>query len=950
MFGLFSVQAKATGDYVHITGVSYYDLAKDIEKFYSSTLVTKHQIKRESWDTIKVHNFFLVELHNILGELLKIRNLRSRRRALSDLKYVLETETWIKDTINPSGTPFNFKKLAKLNTVPFPKQMEFLEQYPIIVHSYHLRGLLLDSVPGSGKAMPLNTKVKVPNGWKKLRDLKMNDPVITPDGKIAKVVGIHPQGKTDVYRFFFEDGRYADSHPEHLWNVDEISVVNDVEMASVNNTTTTKDIIAHFDEFQYQIPLVEKVGGFNFSETGTPRHMATHLLNSGIAIDSTVLELPYSERFAIIRAMVEFSVLHIGAHDLTFMHENKRACENFRQLMWSLGGIARPVEQTEGLYQVVCKHRDVDRLIEDLVGKTPEVKKMFNTKQYKDLKLKIVRYEQRPSEETLCISIDSADKLYIVDDFIVTHNTFTSLAWSVLVNDAPTVVLCPLNIVDEVWVKQLDTHFKETPTSWTSKQNLPLREGYDFYIVHYDYMNSGNAAYLQKFLAELQKKHKGQVKLIIDECHNFNDPKSARTKKLIEWADQRLFGHYLPVSGTALKALGSEIYPVLCLLDLFFDTKAREFFMASYGRNRPALNELLAHRIGRTKFTIPELTGMGDPPPIELVRVKIPNAEKYTLDVIRLEMQAYITDRVKFYEFHMPKFLEFYNDCLLSYEYTINKDLKAQEDFFKYKEIVHRFRTQGYNSFTDVQDGMFCKLVEEEIEKGLRGPELKEFRNVKSAVKYLGLKLRGEALGNVLGRARINAIKDTIAYAGIPDMIDNAEKKTVIFTSYVDALKLCEDFLTQEGYPVVTVFGENSKDRDDAIQRFKTDPRLRALIAVFDSLKEGYPLLMCNLTILLNSPFRDYELKQVMARTWRNGQDAPCFYKLLDLDTGDKLNITTRSINIMEWSREQVDALLSREEGHALLGNIAGQEMFDMSYEPFTLPMRENCNTLSLFR
>lgn len=43
MFGLFSVQAKATGDYVHITGVSYYDLAKDIEKFYSSTLVTKHQ-------------------------------------------------------------------------------------------------------------------------------------------------------------------------------------------------------------------------------------------------------------------------------------------------------------------------------------------------------------------------------------------------------------------------------------------------------------------------------------------------------------------------------------------------------------------------------------------------------------------------------------------------------------------------------------------------------------------------------------------------------------------------------------------------------------------------------------------------------------------------------------------------------------------------------------------
>mgnify|MGYP001033031818 CR=1 FL=1 len=950
MFGLFSVQAKPTGDYVHITGVSYYDLAKDIEKFYSSTLVTKHQIKRESWDTIKVHNFFLVELHNILGELLKIRNLRSRRRALSELKQVLETDTWIKDTINPSGTPFNMKRLARFETKPFPKQQEFLEQYPVITHSYHLRGLLLDSVPGSGKAMPLSTKVKVPNGWKQLRDLKMHDPVITPDGKVAKVVGIHPQGKTEVYRFFFEDGRYADSHPEHLWAVDEVSIVDDQEMASVGNVTTTKDIIQHFGEFEYRIPLVEKVGGFNYSETGTPRHMATHLLESGIAIDDTVLELPYSERFAIIRAMVEFSALHIGDHHLSLMHENKQGCDNFRQLMWSLGGIAHEPLNVGGLYKVICKHRDVDRLIEDLVGKTPEVKKMFNTKQYKDLKLRITGYEHREAEETLCISIDSADKLYIVDNYVVTHNTFTSIAWSALVNDAPTVILCPLNIVDEVWVNQLNHHHKEAPFIWTSKSNIPLREGFDFYVVHYDYMTSGNAAYLQKFLADLQKKHKGGVKLIIDECHNFNDPKAARTKRLIEWADQKLFGHYLPVSGTALKALGSEIYPVLCLLDLFFDSKAREFFMASYGRNRPALNELLAHRIGRTKFTIPELTGMGNPPPIELVRVKIPNSDKYTLDVIRLEMQTYITDRVKFYEFHMPKMLEFYNDCLLSYEYSIGKNLQAQEDFVKYKQIVHRFRTQGYNSFTDVQDGMFCKRVEEEIEKGLRGPELKEFRNIKSAVKYLGLKLRGEALGNVLGRARINAIKDTIAYADIPGMIDDAEKKTIIFTSYVDALKLCEEYLTKEGYPVVTVYGENSKDRDDAIKRLANDPRVKAGIAVFDSLKEGYPLLMCNLTILLNSPFRDYELKQVIARTWRTGQDAECFYKLLDLDTGDKLNITTRSINIMEWSREQVDALLSRESGHALLGNISGQEMFDMSMEAFTLPVRINQNAMSLFR
>jgi len=949
MFGLFSVQVKQTGEYVHITGVSYYDLARDIEKFYSSSLLTKHQIKKESWDTIKVRNFFLVELRNILVELLKVRNLRSRRRALNDLMHLLDTETWIKDTVNPSGKPFDFKKLERFNTKPFPKQHEFLEQYPIVTNSYHLRGLLLDAVPGSGKAMPLHTLVKVPNGWKRLGDLKQGEPVVTPDGKIAKVVGIYPQGKTPVYRFHFEDGRTADSHPEHLWNVNEISQVGDEQQISVGNVTTTQDIVNHFDQFGYTIPLVGKISGYSFNKKGTARQTARFYLGRNAVIEPEVLELPYEERFEIVKEMISEAALHLNSERYEFLHDNKIGVENFRQLMWSIGGIAHEPVETEGMRLVEFKHRDVDKLLEGLVGDLPETRKRFNTKQHKDLALKIVGFEKRPEEETLCISIDSEQKLYVVDNYVVTHNTFTSLAWSQLVNDDPTVVLCPLNIVDEVWVKQINHHFKKTPTYWTSKQNVPLTPDKDFYIVHYDYITSGNAMYLQKFLQELSKKHGGRLKLIIDECHNFNDIKASRTRKVVEWADLNIFGHFLPISGTPLKALGSEIYPILCMIDLFFDRIAREAFMASYGRNRPALIELLSHRIGRSKFSIPDLTGMEAPPPFELIKVQIPKSDMYTLDAIRLEMQSYISDRIKFYNHAMPEMLEFYNDCVYSYELSIQTDPRAMEQLALYKAIVHRFRTSGYNSFTDVQDGMFCKKVEEEMEARMRGGELKEFRNIKSAVKYLPLKLRGEALGNVLGRARINAIKDTIAYAGLPEMIDNVEKKTVIFTSYIDALKITEEYLTKQGYGVVTVYGENSKERDDAIRRFEKDPKLHVLVAVYDSLKEGYPLLMANQIICLNAPFRDHELKQVQARIWRTGQDTMCFFKMLDLDTGEKLNITTRSINIMEWSREQVDALLSRQQVNLVLDNVSGQEMFEMSDEPVCLPMQVRNNALSLF-
>lgn len=926
MFNLFSVSIKDLGEMVQITGVSYHDLSKDIDKFYSTSLISKHQVKRETWDTVKLYKFYLLELRNILIALLKIKNLRSNRRKLNELKEQIETETWVKDTINMSGKPFDMKRLKAFKTTPFPKQLEFLEQYPIIANSYHLQGLLLDAKAGSGKAMPLSTRVKTPGGWTRLGDLEEGGKVITPNGRIATIVGIYPQGVTDVYRFTFADGRVADSHPDHQWEVAESHQDHVVGPL----VTTTQDIIKHFDDFKYSIPLVKEIDG-NKSLSIYPNIelLAKALFRTGYSIDESVLELSYQNRVDLVREMTKLGNLEVFEEVPSFYAGDVAGAENFRQLIWSLGGTADPVMKIGNIYKVSFNHRDVASLTDlDLP---------FN----EGLRLDIVSYEKRTPEETLCISIDSEDSLYIVDDYVVTHNTFTSIAWSHLLNDAPTVVLCPMPIVNKVWVTELPLHYKEAPKVWTSLLGTLPTEGYDYYIVHYDYMTSGASAYLQRFLKELNKKHKGQTKLIIDECHNFNEMKSSRTQKLISWADDGCFGHYLPMSGTPLKAMGSEIFPILCLIDLFFKGKVRETFIASYGKNRPAMSELLSMRIGRSKFTILDLVGIPEAPPFELVNVKIPNGDQYTLDAIRLQMQIYIAERIDFYTKHMPEFLAFYNEVILSYEQSIRRDPRAMENLLRYKEIVHRFRTVGYSSFSDSADSMFCKQVEERIEADLKGNALKEFRNVKSAVKYLGLKLRGEALGNVLGRARINAVKDLIEHAGLPEMINSVEKKTLIFTSYVESMSMCNEYLIKQGFDPITVYGENSRERDANIDRFRDNPKVNPLVAVTQSLKEGYPLIMANLTILLDSPFRDHEVKQITARTVRVGQDAPCFFKLLNLDTGDKLNITTRSINIMEWSREQVDMLLTKENNHNIFGDVAGTEMYQISQEEdYTFPIK----------
>ncbi|QMV29148.1 putative virion-associated SNF2-domain containing helicase [Aeromonas phage AP1] len=69
-------------------------------------------------------------------------------------------------------------------------------------------------------------------------------------------------------------------------------------------------------------------------------------------------------------------------------------------------------------------------------------------------------------------------------------------------------------------------------------------------------------------------------------------------------------------------------------------------------------------------------------------------------------------------------------------------------------------------------------------------------------------------------------------------------------------------------------------------------------------------MTMANQILLMNSPFRSYELIQTIARIYRRGQDEECFVYLFDLDTGKEENITSRSIDIMQWSEELVNQLM----------------------------------------
>ena len=82
------------------------------------------------------------------------------------------------------------------------------------------KGIMLLGVQGSGKAMPLYTKVLMEDKtFKELGSIEVGDVVRTPNGKTAKIINIFEHKNKNNFRITFADGRAAECCDEHLWKI-----------------------------------------------------------------------------------------------------------------------------------------------------------------------------------------------------------------------------------------------------------------------------------------------------------------------------------------------------------------------------------------------------------------------------------------------------------------------------------------------------------------------------------------------------------------------------------------------------------------------------------------------------------------------------------------------------------------------------------------------------------
>ncbi|MGP4045280.1 helicase-related protein [Streptomyces sp. 2A115] len=78
---------------------------------------------------------------------------------------------------------------------------------------------LLQGEVGSGKAQPLDSLVLTPMGFRRMGALQEGDEVVVPNGEIALIDGVFPQGERDVWRLVLSDGSSVECDDEHLWIV-----------------------------------------------------------------------------------------------------------------------------------------------------------------------------------------------------------------------------------------------------------------------------------------------------------------------------------------------------------------------------------------------------------------------------------------------------------------------------------------------------------------------------------------------------------------------------------------------------------------------------------------------------------------------------------------------------------------------------------------------------------
>jgi len=517
-----------------------------------------------------------------------------------------------------------------------------------------------------------------------------------------------------------------------------------------------------------------------------------------------------------------------------------------------------------------------------------------------------------PTYDIKCIE----PQFNFVANTIVVHNsgkTLMSIALSVCLHADLSIFIVPKSTVTTVWFDGIVEELGPTARVWASTHDVPLTENYDYYIFHYEALPM--ALYIAKKLMDRKKPF-----IAIDESHNLNEITSVRTQRLIDLTKMLNCENTVFATGTPVKALGIEMIPILRSVDDMFTPDTEDRFKAIYGATAKRANDILRNRLGLISHRIREDAYMTIPPPIEKeIFVRAPGGDQYTIKNIKIGMTKFMQERYKFYQTNAKQYIRVYNQGIDAYEKTLRTSAQHVE-FRQYKENV-KIIIEGYNPIAHKDIAHQTKEFEKtKIIPALPMTIKNQFKDAISIVKFMKARTLGEALG-WLGTKRAECTTLIAQYANLESYIVAADKKTIIFSSFVPPIMATNDILTKKGFKTLQVYGDYTKQITEIINQFKSDPDVNPIIATYKSMSASQTLTVANTILFLDVPFRDYVKEQALHRAYRIGQDTQTYLYSFFLQTNEP-NLSTRADEILKWSQSQISSIMGSTDRDEIAGIV----------------------------
>lgn len=284
---------------------------------------------------------------------------------------------------------------------------------------------LVMGTTGAGKAIKMSEKVHTPDGWRLASDIKVGDYITTPfNSEKTRVSGVFPQGKRKIWAVKFSDGRISEVDGEHLWEV--YHTENGV---GYKNVFTTKEIQQFQSRYNHVFSIIvpdpiEKPHALLTVPTQTMGNLCKY---DNKEIPEQYLNGSIQQRWEVLQGVLKDcsswdaskKVIRISCNSLNIV-------DSLKELVWGLGGIIEDLEFSLNAFSASIRLKDPSKAFTDesILG---EIGSYYGAGLFN----KIDSVEETfKEEECVCFKVEHERELFIIGDYIVTHNTELLLSFS----------------------------------------------------------------------------------------------------------------------------------------------------------------------------------------------------------------------------------------------------------------------------------------------------------------------------------------------------------------------------------------------------------------------------------------------------------------------------------------------------------------------------------------